>query len=318
MKKILFMAVSLAAAFSLVSCEETPEIQGRTFTKNIQVDLGAETRAISESTINEATLFVYQKNNNTGETVLFDKKSGSETQFDFELIFSDAVQYTYDIKAYANMGNLQAEPEEILFSNENEEGLQFHGELGSINETSESSVTIDMIRYIGKITIKKIELSMPENITVSDFIINSIYLANVAEKVGGEAYYNTDGYHTVTPMDSFLYKELDMYLGTDGYFTGTETLYGYATENSYLMIDCSMGGKQMYYRVPFTSSANVNSVYNISICELGSETPFGEPMTDSIIATKVLYNVVDYATNKGTVTIGDKGSTDVEITLPEA
>lgn len=310
----------LMASMSLMSCEESSNDsnpEGKSYYKTIQVSLDSKTKAVNESAINDVTVFVYQKNVATGETKLFDRKYGSESSYQFELLFSELVPYSYDVKAYANMGELDAEPEEILFSNEKENGVQLHGEIASISETSEDEVLVDMRRYIGKITVKKIEMALNEDTSGLDMKIVSMYLVNVAEKLGGEAYYNTDGYHTESEMDGFLYREVNIPLSNDTYSSTAISLFGYVTESSALVFECEINGAKMYYNIPFTSTSNMHSIYNVTISQRGSATPFGDPIEDNIDANRVGFNVIDYDVYSENITIGEKPGVDVEVTLPE-
>ena len=122
MKKILSFAALAAMLLSGMSCQKqtiTPVIGGEMM-KTVTVSLGdALTRASSalagEGAIEDATLFVWQHNAMTDETILYQKAYAEASSFEFNLLFSDQTDYTYQINAWANMGELSAEPADGVF-----------------------------------------------------------------------------------------------------------------------------------------------------------------------------------------------------------
>ena len=219
------------------------------------------------------------------------------------------------MKAYANMGDLEEEPAEILFSNETNEGVQFYGELSPIVENSLSDITIEMKRYGQKVTIAQITIENNKYTGTSEVLFKSIYLANVAEKFGGEACYNLDGYHVDSHLDDLLYRSVDVSLSNGTYLERDYELYGYTTESTCVVLESEMNGKTMYYHFPISVGPNVNAVYEVVICQRGSETPLGDTMIDNYKSGDSTLNIVNYETVMHEVTIGDNSLPDIVIVI---
>lgn len=130
MRKIFYSGLMALAV--LCSCNkqviEAPVQQpqqdetGRYVKKSLHI--GNMTKATAsfaeENAINDATIFVYQKNNETGTTIDYEVKYITGNTTDFNLYFSDQTEYTYSFAVWANMGELTDEPVagDILFADE--------------------------------------------------------------------------------------------------------------------------------------------------------------------------------------------------------
>ena len=307
MKRILFYAAFLAAVFSLGSCEkheEPLESVGYTHLKTVSVELGTMTRAVSESAVNDATLFVYQHNAKTGESLLYHQVYGTGSTFELDLLFSDQTTYTYDIKAYANMGELASEGGDVLFSGESESGLQLHGQVLGIGEADASAVTVDMSRYVGKVTVSKVAVDWTNDHGLQELKLVSMYLANVPAKVGGEATYNISGEYTSSDRDLFIYKPVDTYIANKTEYSTSASFFGYSCDELALVLKCDLAGETMYYHVPYNPEANSHKAFKLTIRKSGSDTPLGELPEETLDVVMVNFNVIDFEETEEDVDFG--------------
>ena len=311
MKRKSFYVAILAAFSLLASCNKVQQLEptgssAGDFFKTVKVDLGAATKAVSESAVNDATLFVYQNNGKTGESILYHQVYGPGSTFEVDLLFSDQTTYTYDIKAYANMGELAAEGGEVLFTGESESGLQLHGQSLSVGEADASAVTVDMSRYVGKVTVSKVAVDWTNDHGQQDLKLVSVYLANVPGKVGGEPEYNVGGGFVSSAMDALIYRPVGSEIADGESYTTAQSMYGYAGTDCALVLECELAGEKMYYHVPYSPAANSHRAFKITIRQNGADTPMGELAQEAIEVSVVTLNVLDYDESDSDVEFGKK------------
>ena len=311
MKRKSFYAAILAAFSLLASCNKVQQLEptgssAGDFFKTVKVDLGAATKAVSESAVNDATLFVYQNNGKTGESILYHQVYGPGSTFEVDLLFSDQTTYTYDIKAYANMGELAAEGGEVLFTGESESGLQLHGQSLSVGEADASAVTVDMSRYVGKVTVSKVAVDWTNDHGQQDLKLVSVYLANVPGKVGGEPEYNVGGGFVSSAMDALIYRPVGSEIADGESYTTAQSMYGYAGTDCALVLECELAGEKMYYHVPYSPAANTHRAFRITIRQNGADTPLGELAQEAIEVSVVTLNVLGFEESDEDVEFGEK------------
>lgn len=318
MKKIFFSAAS-AALLLLTGCQReqlpvSPQGPGE-FVKTISVSLGdPSTRAASalsgEGAIEDATLFVWQHNASTDETVLYQKTYAASSSFEFSLLFSDQTDYTYSINAWANMGELGAEPVdgEVLFTGESASGLQMKGSKGSIDESSSSAVTIDMKRYVGKITVAEVALEWTNaQNALQEFTLKSIYVANAGDKAeGAVATYNVDGAYVSSSMDALLYSPVNSVIADGGKYETAQMMYAYGSGSTALVLECELGGQTMYYHVPYEPGWNTHRVFRFTVRQAGSDDPMGELPEEAIEVSVTTLNVLDWDADEQESDFGEK------------
>ena len=321
MKRKSFYAAVLAAFSLLAACNKVQQLEptgssAGDFFKTVKVDLGAATKAVSESAVNDATLFVYQNNGKTGESILYHQVYGPGSTFEVDLLFSDQTTYTYDIKAYANMGELAAEGGEVLFTGESESGLQLHGQSLSVGEADASAVTVDMSRYVGKVTVSKVAVDWTNDHGQQDLKLVSVYLANVPGKVGGEPEYNVDGGFVSSAMDALIYRPVGSEIADGESYTTAQSMYGYAGTDCALVLECELAGEKMYYHVPYSPEANTHRAFRITIRQNGADTPLGELAQEAIEVSVVTLNVLGFDDSEQEVDFGsDNGNVDLDYNL---
>ena len=306
MKRITIYVAFLAAVSLLGSCKDMKDLSEPSSAdqvKTVQVDLGSVTRAVSESAVNDATLFVYQHNAKTGESLLYHQVYGTGSTFELDLLFSDQTTYTYDIKAYANMGELASEGGDVLFSGESESGLQLHGQVLGIGEADASAVTVDMSRYVGKVTVSKVAVDWTNDHGLQELKLVSMYLANVPAKVGGEAEYNVGGTYVPSAMDAFLYKPVDSVIGDGEAYTTAQSMYGYAGDAA-IVLECELSGEKMYYHVPYSPEANTHRAFSFTIRQNGAQEPLGSLPEEALEVSVVTLNVLGYDASEEEVNFG--------------
>ena len=318
MKKIFSFAALAAMLLSGVSCQKqtiTP-VTGGEMMKTVTVSLGdVQTRASSalagEGAIEDATLFVWQHNAKTDETILYQKSYAEASSFEFSLLFSDQTEYTYQINAWANMGELSAEPAdgEILFSNEEATGLQMKGSKSGINQASASSVTIDMKRYVGKITVAEVALEWTnEQNALQDFTLKSIYVANAGDKAEGAtaAYNNVSGAYASSAMDAMLYSPVNSVIADGASYSTAQMMYAYGSGSTAIVLECDLGGQVMYYHVPYEPEWNTHRAFSFTIRQAGADSPLCELPEESIEVNVTTLNVLNWDADEQETDFGEK------------
>ena len=319
MKKFLTFAAIAAFALGCSSCNKqvVPEQGEGTVIKTVSVDLGASTRTraasalAGEATINDATLFVWQ-HNGVSEPVLYAKTYAEATVFNFDLMFSDQTEYTYTINAWANMGELAAEPAdgEVLFSNESADGVQMKGSKAGITQATAESVTIDMQRYVGKITVSEVAVEWTnEQNALQEFTLKSMYIANAGDKAeGAVATYNVGGAYVSSAMDAMLYCPVSSVIADGAKYTTPQMMYAYGSGTTELVLECELGGQTMYYHVPYEPEANTHRAFKLTIRQAGADEPLGELPEEAIVANVTTLNILGFDEDEESVDFGEKPS----------
>ena len=308
MKKIFFFA--LAATAMLASCnknsviEQNPvpqeDLTGHYVTKSVVLG-DSETKALAsfagEDNINDATIFVYQTNESTGQTIDYDVKYVSGNSATFDLYFSDQTVYKYSFKAWVNMGELTDEPVEgeILFSNEEDDDLQMRGGVEGIAEADAETVSIPVTRYVGKVILSEIKLDwkLKQN-GLKTFELLEVYVSNAAETdaAGAPAVYNLDNVFTTGTMDSFLYDDLASEVLADaGTHAQDHVFYAYETATTEMVIKAQLDGEVMYYHFPIAPADNTYKSYSVTIKQIGASEADGELPEETIVVNTVTLNV---------------------------
>ena len=316
MRKILSFAAIAAFVLSCSSCNKqmVPEQGEGTVIKRVSVDLGGSTRTraasalAGEATINDATLFVWQ-HNGVSEPVLYAKTYAEATVFNFDLMFSDQTEYTYTINAWANMGELSAEPadSDVLFSNESADGVQMKGSKTGITQAIAESVTIDMQRYVGKITVSEVAVEWTnEQNALQEFTLKSMYIANAGDKAeGAVATYNVGGAYVSSVMDAMLYSPVSSVIADGAKYDTPQMMYAYGSGTTELVLECDLGGQTMYYHVPYEPEANTHRAFKLTIRQAGADEPLGELPEEAIVANVTTLNVVGFEESEGEVNFGE-------------
>ena len=328
MRKILSFAAIAAFVLGCSSCNKqaVPEQGEGTVIKTVSVDLGGSTRTraasalAGEATINDATLFVWQ-HNGVSEPVLYAKTYAEATVFNFDLMFSDQTEYTYTINAWANMGELAAEPadSEVLFSNESADGVQMKGSRTGITQATAESVTIDMQRYVGKITVSEVavEWTNAQN-ALQEFTLKSMYIANAGDKAeGAVATYNIGGTYSASAMDAMLYSPVSSVIADGAKYSTPQMMYAYGSGTTALVLECELGGQTMYYHVPYEPEANTHRAFKLTIRQAGADEPLGELPEEAIVANVTTLNVLGFDEDEESVDFGDKPLAAGLTVLPE-
>ena len=317
MRKILSFAAIAAFLLGCSSCNKqaVPEQGEGTVIKTVSVDLGGSTRTraasalAGEATINDATLFVWQ-HNGVSEPVLYAKTYAEATVFNFDLMFSDQTEYTYTINAWANMGELAAEPAdgEVLFSNESADGVQMKGSKTGITQAIAESVTIDMQRYVGKITVSEVAVEWTnEQNALQEFTLKSMYIANAGDKAeGAVATYNVGGTYSASAMDAMLYSPVSSVIADGAKYSTPQMMYAYGSGTTELVLECELGGQTMYYHVPYEPEANTHRAFKLTIRQAGADEPLGELPEEAIVANVTTLNVLGFDEDEESVDFGDK------------
>ena len=315
MKRFLTFAAIAAFVLGCSSCNKqvVPEQGEGTVIKTVSVDLGGSTRTraasalAGEATINDATLFVWQ-HNGVSEPVLYAKTYAEATVFNFDLMFSDQTDYTYSINAWANMGELDAEPadSEVLFSNESTDGVQMKGSRTGITQATAESVTIDMQRYVGKITVSEVAVEWTnEQNALQEFTLKSMYIANAGDKAeGAAAAYNVDGTYVSSAMDAMLYSPVNSVIADGAKYSTPQMMYAYGSGTTALVLECELGGQTMYYHVPYEPEANTHRAFKLTIRQLGADEPLGELPEEAIVANVTTLNVLGFDEDEESVDFG--------------
>ena len=315
MKKFLTFAAIAAFVLGCSSCNKQalPEQSEGTVIKTVSVDLGGSTRTraasalAGEATINDATLFVWQ-HNGVSEPVLYAKTYAEATVFNFDLMFSDQTEYTYTINAWANMGELSAEPadSDVLFSNESADGVQMKGSKTGITQATAESVTIDMQRYVGKITVSEVAVEWTnEQNALQEFTLKSMYIANAGDKAeGAVAAYNVGGTYVSSTMDAMLYSPVSSVIADGAKYDTPQMMYAYGSGTTELVLECELGGQTMYYHVPYEPEANTHRAFKLTIRQAGADEPLGELPEEAIVANVTTLNVLGFDEDEESVDFG--------------
>lgn len=320
MKKIFFAVMAVAA---LAACnknalpEQKPsqveDLTGHYVTKSVVLGDTGKTKATEsfadEAKINDATIFVYQTNVETGNTIDYHVEYISGATAEIELYFSDQTEYTYTFAAWVNMGELADEPVagDIIFADEKNDDLMMRGITEDVAELGSETVSIPVTRYVGKVMVADITLDWKfKKNALKTFELVEIYVAN-AGKDDSEtpvAEYNLNGVYTSTAMDGFLYDSMnDFVLADEATYEQDHVFYAYdvpATAEALgteVVIKAKLDGEEMYYHFPITPSDNTFKAYNITIKQAGAEEPLGELPEETIVVSTVTLAVEGWSTS---------------------
>lgn len=328
MRKIFYSGLMALAV--LCSCNkqviEAPVQQpqqdetGRYVKKSLHI--GNMTKATAsfaeENAINDATIFVYQKNNETGTTIDYEVKYITGNTTDFNLYFSDQTEYTYSFAVWANMGELTDEPVagDILFADEKDDDLQMRGTVNDVAEADAETISISIKRYVGKVEISNIDLDWTHEMNaLKTFKLLEIYLSDVAESDADVpvAAYNLDGVYAASAMDGFIYDDMGAYvLANDASYAQAHYFYAYETAKTEVVIKAELDGEVMYYHFPVSPADNTYKAYSVKIRQIGAEDPLGELPEETIVVSSVTLNVEGW--NEAVDAGVDFGDGDVTVT----
>lgn len=272
---------------------------GRHVTKTVV--LGDVTKASAsfadEAKINDATVFVYQKNNETGTVIDYDRKYVTGNTVDFDLYFSDQTDYTYSFAAWVNMGELADEPVagDILFEDEKDNDLMMRGEANDVAEADAEEVSISVVRYVGKVMVADIKLNWTnKQNALKTFELIDIYVANAGDSDATlpVAAYNVDGVFTTSAMDGFLYDDMGAAVLADaGIYDQDHVFYAYDAATTEIVIQAELDDEVMYYHFPIAPADNTFKSYSIEIKQIGAEDPLGELPEETIVVSTVTLSV---------------------------
>lgn len=297
------------AAVAVVSCNKVtvnvdPQVPqkdetGRYVQKS--VSLGNLTKATAsfadEAKINDATIFVYQKNNETGAVIDYERKyiTGDNTTFD--LYFSDQTDYTYTFAAWVNMGDIADEPVagDILFADEKNNDLMMRGKTENVAEADAETVSISVVRYVGKVMVADIKLDWKHKMNaLKTFELIDIYVANAGDSDADVpvAAYNVDGVYTSGAMDGFLYDSMCASVLADGAtYDQDHVFYAYDAATTEIVIKAELDDEVMYYHFPIAPADNTYKSYSVTIKQIGAEDPLGELPDETIVVSAVTLSV---------------------------
>lgn len=300
---IAIMAFAAAAACNKVVVNEQPAVKedltGHYVTKT--VTLGNETKATAsfadEAKINDATVFVYQKNNETGTVIDYDVKYVTGNTVDFDLYFSDQTVYTYTFAAWVNMGELTDEPVagDIFFADEKSDDLMMRGKTEDVAEADAEAVTVPVTRYVGKVMVADIKLDWKHKMNaLKKFELIDIYVANAGDSDAATpvAAYNLDGAYVSSAMDGFLYDSMASFELADGAtYDQDHVFYAYDAASTEIVIKAELDDEVMYYHFPIAPADNTYKSYSITIKQIGAEDPLGELPEETIVVSTVTLTV---------------------------
>lgn len=318
--KSILAAVCFAAAMTACNKFDTPTPVGVEFTKNVSITL-CDSNPLTKATdgaINDATVFLYQKANDN-EPVLWAKKYVTDvtSPISFELAYSDKINYTYSVKAFANMGELEAEVQDsqIKLADENIDALKLSGNANI--EQTDNQVTVALKRYVSKVSISNIKLDLPDAYSNANIVLKAIYLAKVYDAAEGGQLLNEDGYHSATEYNEFIYKSYDTQLvnGQDNAVSANLYCYG-PTVN--LIAELEINGMESYYNVPVAEmNSNKHYNYELNVYLQGAVAPFDDLPNTTFSAIKTTFVVTDYDKEDNTINFGEKPVETPEITIPD-
>ena len=186
MKRIHFFAASAAAMICLGACNKNLAPAGthetsEDFIKDFSLSLfndavKSSTSAAGESTIEEATVFVYQKNGSTDEETLYQTVYTRTGDINVPLLFNNLTEFTYRFDAYANLGELSQKPDDVLFSNETEERFQMHGTLEEVSQEDASEATVQMKRYAARVIVNSVKLNWKKHLRHSHSNVSGLQI----------------------------------------------------------------------------------------------------------------------------------------------
>lgn len=317
--KRFFIAAMAAAA--LVACNkevdvkvETPaeDLTGHYVTKSVVLGNGKTTKATAsfadEAKINDATIFVYQTNNETGKTIDYEVQYVTGNTAEFQLYFSDQTVYTYSFAVWVNMGALDEEPVagEIVFADEKNNDLMMRGGIEDVAEADAEEIAISVKRYVGKVQIADIKLdwNFKKN-ALKTFELLEIYVANAAEDDSETpvAAYNVDGVYATSAMDGFLWDNMGQTVLADmGTYEQDHVFYAYDVPavspalGTEVVIKAQLDEEVMYYHFPIAPADNTYKSYSVTIKQAGAEDPLGELPEETIVVSTVTLNVEGWET----------------------
>lgn len=314
MKRIFLAAMAVAALASCNKSEvvdqkpsQVEDLNGRYVAKSIVLGGPASKATASfadEDKINDATIFVYQTNKETGVTIDYDVQYVTGNVAEFQLYFSDQTEYSYDFAAWVNMGELDDEPVagEIVFADERNDDLMMRGTTTGVLEASAEEVSIPVTRYVGKTQISDITLDWKfKKNALKTFKLLDIYVANAAKDDSEVpvAEYNLDGVYTASSMDGFLYDPMNQYiLADEAKYETSHVFYAYDAATTEVVIKAELDGEVMYYHFPITPADNTYKAYSLTIKQAGAQEPLGELPEETIVVSTVTLNVEGWITSE--------------------
>lgn len=332
MKKIYFSG--LMALALLCSCNKevvnSPVVKpaedatGHYVTRSVVIG-DATTKATSafagEEAINDATIFVYQTNVETGTTIDYERKyiSGNTTTFD--LYFSDQTEYQYSFAVWANMGDLADEPVagDIKFADEKDDDLQMRGETNNVKEADAETVGVSLVRYVGKTIIDGITLDWTHDMNaLKTFEILEIYVANAAadDAAAPVATYNLNGVYNeeAAQINHFLWDDVASYVLDNGAkYSQAHYFYAYESATTEVVIKAELDDEVMYYHFPINPTDNTVKQYSVTIKQIGASDPLGELPEETIVVSTVTLSVEEW----GNQTPGDVSFEGGDVTVTD-
>lgn len=299
MKRALLITVLFSILSGILACESLQVTGDNDFifegdyVKTIEVRFDDSITKADDTVIDDATLFVYQITDG-GSPILYKRLYTtyvSDISVDF--LFNSQIEYTYVISAYGNMGELESEPEDVLFSGESLGAFQCHGKSAELN-ADDTVISIGMKRYVNKVSVSSIRLALPDAYDSSPVILKAAWLAQVPDAVGGNILLNADGTYTATEYSGLLYRSMNVNLvnGTSNSIDLEVYCYG---ESFKLVLECETLGNIRYYSVDVSGlSANNHVDYALSIYQEGASEPLGTLPEMAIVANTTAVSMDDF------------------------
>lgn len=204
------------------------------------------------------------------------------------------------------MGELIDEPNDIFLSEESLTSFQCYGESEEL-DSEENTISIEMKRYVSKITVSSINLRLPEVYNESNPYIYTAFLAQVYDSVRGRAILNNDGAcENLDGYWDFLFCRMSVPLENNADNPVDIELYCYG-ENAKLVLYVELFGKASYYTVNISGlkpNAHVNYVLNVY--QEGTASPLQELPEITIEAVQTGLTMEDYEENDNSLDLGQK------------
>lgn len=286
MKRIYLSLMS--ALLVLASCNKNENIVSDSLEVPVSLHFSSgASRSVSsysgEDLIAGVKVFITKHNLSNSTSEVFGDYYTETGDLNLTLQYSKKARISYEVKAYANFGEIYTEPSVISFKNCFDEGMKMSGSY-MIDELSakEGNIVVGMRRYVGKVTVNSIKLDWSDDFRES-FILDEIYLANAGKDNSdlAECYYNKEGVREESNMDEFLYEDLGGISMNNGDIHSLQHHFygfnGYTSVNpTSIIIKCRYGSTVMYYSVPVDLQPNSHYAFDFIIKGAGSDVPYGE------------------------------------------
>lgn len=328
MRRALSFVWAALALSVLASCTEDLSDSSEINEKQIEISFSpVESRSVAaysgEGLVNGVKLYVYRlSSDGTGiKHAEYYTETGSVS---VKLPFPEGENRSYELRAYANFGNLSSEPSVVEFAGYFEYGMKMHGEV-VLDEAAASSGSLSMMlrRYVGKVVANSVKLGWNSGYA-EPFTLDAIYIANAGKdnSLNAECHYNIDGVRSVTDMDQYLYEDIGGISMNVGDVHSQQHFFyafaGFSSENfTSLVFEVTYAGEKMYYTVPLDYLAeNSCTVYDFVIIGAGCDKPYGEKMSIEKSAIEVMarsFTAEDWDTYNEKVYSEETGYVDTEV-----